>query len=118
MRGHECIREARMAGFHPEHVWVLVHETKQPEDFNPVADPENLLRYGHQPEIHIYKDCNLARADLRCLFGLTVHLLAQDATQLTRITKFLRRFKPAAVIAFDGRTVTTHHQETHDENIQ
>ena len=118
MRGHESITEARTAGFHPPHVWVVVHETQQPEDFNPVADPENLLRYGHQPEIHIYKGDNLARADLRCLFGLTVHLLAQDAAELQRIAKFLRRFKPAAVIACDGLNVTTHTTERQDENIQ
>lgn len=117
MRGHQCIREARGSGFHPPHVWVVVHETNEPEDFNPTADPENLLMYGHQPEIHIYGNSNLARADLRCLFGVTVHLQVQDPKQLTRMTKFLRRFKPAAVIAFDGHTVTTHHQETQNESI-
>jgi hypothetical protein len=111
MRGHQSITEARLNGYHPTHVWVILVDEPQPADYNPTWDPELLLDKGYLPEIHIYREDNIARADLRCLHGLTVHLVAQEGkvADLAKVAKTLMRFKPAALFACDGKQLIEHH---------
>lgn len=112
MRGHQSIQESRLNGYHPKNVWVVLVDGEQPDEFNPIWDPELLLEKDYMPEIHIFNGDNIARADLRCLHGLMVHLVGQDTTKLRRTAKMLMRFKPAAVCACDGKVfLETHHTE-------
>lgn len=109
MRGHRALTEARINGHHPKHVWVLVLESEQPKEFKPIYDPECLIESGFMPEIHIYKGESIPRLDLRCLTGLIVHLVADNATNLEQAAKALMRFKPAQLFACNGERVIQHH---------
>ena len=109
MRGHQSIFEARVNGYTPKNVWVILVDADQPADFNPTWDPENMLRYGYMPEIHIYRNDEISRADLRCLHGLIVHLVGQKPADLEKAAKSLMRFKPASLYACDGKNLIEHH---------
>lgn len=112
MRGHQSIQEFRLRGCHPTNVWVVLVDDEQPDEFNPTWDPELLLEKRYMPEIHIFNGDNISRADLRCLHGLTVHLVGQDTTKLRRTAKMLMRFKPASVYVCDGKGfLEIHHTE-------
>lgn len=114
MRGHEAIKIARMEGYHPKHIWVILIDYKQPDEFNECWDPELLLEKGYQPEIHVFDGDNLVRADLRCLNGLTVHLVGQTPQRLQQAAKQLMRFKPASLYACNGKQFIEHH---HSEKV-
>lgn len=109
MRGHQSIAEARANGYHPKHVWVILVDAEQPKAFTPVYDPELMLENGFIPEVHIYKGDRIERVDLRCISGMTVHLVADDTTNLEKAAKALMRFKPASVYACNAKQFIQHH---------
>jgi hypothetical protein len=113
MRGHRSITEARLNGYHPSNVWVILLNAEQPKKFDRFYDPEMMLQNGFMPEIHIYKGESILRLDLRCLTGLIVHLVADDTTNLEQAAKSLMKFKPAQLYACNGKKLIQHH---HVEN--
>lgn len=113
MRGHRALAEARANGYHPKHVWIVLFKEEQPTVFNPIYDPERLLENGFISEVHIYKGESIDRADLRCISGMIVHLVAEDATNLEKAAKALMKFKPAQLFACNGKQfIQHHHSET------
>lgn len=115
MRGHRALAEARFNGYQADNVWIVFLDKEEPKEFSSLFDPEQLLENDLKPEIHIYKGDNIAAADLRCIAGLVVHLVAQKPGQLNRIMKSLIRFKPASIYACDASGVIQYH---HSESKQ
>lgn len=111
MKGHLAIFEARSGGYTPEQVWIMVHDFAEPSEFCEASDPERSMLNGFLPEIHIYADDNLFRADLRCIAGLIAHINAPEEKSLTRVFNLAKRFKPARLFASDGQTLLVHNSE-------
>lgn len=102
-----------MNGYKATNVWIVFVDEEQPKSYQPFWDPEMMLENGFMPEIHVYKGDNFTTADLRCIAGLVVHLVAQKPEQLNRIMRTLVRFKPASIYACDATGVIQyHHTET------
>lgn len=97
MRGADALMIARQNGCSVSDVW-LSFIINEPEYSYPM-DPDNLLENGYLPEIHIYKKDRLWLLDLRCIYGLNVHI--QEA-QYDVTMSAIRRFKPKAIYTKDG----------------
>lgn len=97
MRGHISLLDARKNGYEAKDIWI-VRMSAEPE-YTYTDDPENLLQHGYRPEIHVYDTDNLMIADLRCIYGLNVHLI-NDFNDMMLLA--LKRFKPNAIYHSTG----------------
>ena len=97
MRGHTSLLDARKNGYKADDVWFVYMPTEP--NYTYTADPENLLQHGYRPEVHVYSTDNLMTADLRCIYGLNVHLINEFNDMMLLA---LKRFKPKAIYYSTG----------------
>ena len=99
MRGNRSIMEARMNGYHPEDIWLVLLDAKP--IYTVANDPENGLQNGFKPEVHLYPSDNVKTADMRFIFGLNVHIIG-DGDRVYQLANAIKRFKPKTVYTPDG----------------
>lgn len=97
MRGNVSLFSARKRGDVIKDVWIFCFKKKQ--SYSYTTDPEKFLDHGYLPEIHIFPSDNLLILDLRCIYGINVHV---DESFTAEDLKAIRRFKPRAIYLTSG----------------
>lgn len=104
MRGHAALTKARLQGYRPESVVVLVLESDPCTRH--FLDAEKSLELTRQPEIDVGPADIPGLLDLRCIRGVPVHVCGEDSRRVRAVASRARAFEPSEILAaVDGAVI-------------
>lgn len=97
MRGHIALTKARLQGYRPDSVVVVVLESDPCT--RRFLDAEKSLELTGKPEIDVGPADIPGTLDLRCIRGVPVHVCGEDGRRVRAVASRARLFQPAEILA-------------------
>jgi hypothetical protein len=104
MTGNKALTRARLQGFTPAEIFVVVLPT-EPAKRGFLAAEESLELTG-VPEIDVGPGDIPGTLDLRCVRGARVHVCGEDGRRVRAVASRARTFQPSEILAaVDGAII-------------
>lgn len=97
MTGDKALTRARLLGFTPADVFVVVLDDQPAR--RGFLDAEQSLDLTGQPEIDIAPADIPGTLDLRCIRGVRVHVCGMDSRRVRAVASRARTFQPSEILA-------------------